>query len=178
MVRKSLPPSTEKSFGPDTGKPKSDKVVAPITSDAQPSSRHQPIIGGGPMQKRIPPKESHYTELTRDRAEKLATLRRGWFDEFTWASIGGLTASLPSTVHSYVEVRPLPIFSLSLPQATDFGVTLIFFTMTIVALLSRKRGMTSMRYLESHFGPDPMLPPKRRLFSLFTPKKSLPPSTS
>jgi hypothetical protein len=126
------------------------------------------------VSKLVPPKESQYTELTRDRAERLATLRRGWFDEFTWAAIGGLTASLPSSVHSFIDVRALANFSLSLPQATDFGVTLVFLTMTIVALISRKRGMTSMRYLESHFGPDPTLPPKKPLFPLFA-QKSLPP---
>lgn len=158
---------SEGSFRGALGSPKADKAPNPIGGDEQSSGRQPPIVGGGPVSKLVPPKESQYTELTRDRAEKLATLRRGWFDEFTWASIGGLTASLPSTIHSYIGVRDLALFTLTLPQATDFGVTLVFLTMVVVALVSRKRGMTSMKYLESHFGPDPALPSKRPLFPLF-----------
>jgi hypothetical protein len=162
--QKTTLPGAEKSFRPEIRTPRTDKAANPIRREQPPRTRHRPILGGGPVSKRIPPKESQYTELTRERAEKLATLRRGRFDEFTWAAIGGLAASLPSTAHSYTEVRTLAVFSLSLPQAVDFGVTLVFLTMVIVALVSRKRGMTSMQYLERHFGPDPDAPPRKVWF--------------
>lgn len=155
-----------KSFNPET-RETADKSATSVHITASDRKRRPPIIGAGPMNKHIPPKASLYTELTRDRAEKLATLRRGRFDEFTWAAMTGFVASLPAAVHSYIEVKQQNAFSLSLPQAVDFGVLLIFLTLTIVTLLSRNSGMTSMEYLEHHFGPDPDAPQKRPLFPLF-----------
>jgi hypothetical protein len=124
------------------------------------------------VSKRVPPKPSTYTELSRDRAEKLATLPRGKFDEFTWAAVTGLLASLPSSIHSFVDLRQAAVFSLSLPQSVDFGVSLIFVTLTIVALVSRGREQSSMEYLERHFGPDLDAPLKRPLFPLFGRQKA------
>lgn len=124
-------------------------------------------LGGGPMNRRITPKESQYTELTRDRAEKLATLRRGRFDEVTWAAFTGFAASLPSAIHSLMEVVDKPVFSLSLPETVDLGVALIFLTISVMALFSRNKGPTSMQYLEHHFGPDPDAVPRRPWFPLF-----------
>jgi hypothetical protein len=120
------------------------------------------------MNKRIPPKASAYTEFSRERALRLATLRRGPLDEFTWAALTGLGASLPSTAHSAAEIYAATTFSLSLPQSIDFGVTLIFFTLLMVAIFSRRnRGMTSVQYLEHHFGPDPEEPPRKPWFGWF-----------
>src|SRR5262249_36839314 len=82
-----------------------------------------------------------------------ATLRRGRFDEFTWAAISGFAASLPSTIHSIVVVRARPEFSLSLPEAVDFAVSLVFVVLLMVALF-RNRGPSAMEYLVRHYGED------------------------
>lgn len=118
--------------------------------------------GTGPMNERVKPKPSQFTELTRDRAERLATTRRGWFDEFTWAAIGGFFAALPSAIHSYMEVRARQPLSFSLPQMVDFGVLLIFVVLLIVAFVyGKNRGLNSMQYLEKHYGIDPDAEPVR-----------------
>jgi hypothetical protein len=114
------------------------------------------------MTKRIPPKASIYTELTRERAEKLATLRRGRFDEFMWASITGFVASIPSAIHSGSLVMSRNASSIEFPEAIDFGITLIFAVLVAVASFSWKnRGLTSIEYLETHFGQDPDASPRR-----------------
>jgi hypothetical protein len=175
MGRKtSISKAPEKSFKPESSSDRVDKVAKPLHSEASASRRHRTVIGAGPMNKRIPPRESPYTELTRDRAEKLATLRRGWFDEFTWAAMTGLVASLPSAVHSFMEVRVVHPFALSLPQAVDFCVVIVFLTLTVATLFSRNRGPTSMQYLEKHFGPDPDASPRRSVFPLFGKKPTTP----
>lgn len=109
---------------------------------------------GGPEYKWIPPKVSPYTEFSRDRAEKLATLRRGRWDEFTWAAIGGFAASVPGTAHTVSNVIPKQPFSLSLSESVDLAITLVFVVLLGVALFGRNRGQTSMEYLEEHFGTD------------------------
>ena len=146
---------TEKTFRPEIRAQRVDKPLNPVGPKTPPASRRRPKIGVGPMNKHIPPRPSVYTELPRDRAEKLATLRRGKLDEFTWAAMGGLAASLPRTASSIADVIAQKTFSLSLPQFTDFVVTIIFLTLCGVAALSRNRGTTSMQYLDQHFGPDP-----------------------
>ncbi len=154
------------SSTPQTGGGKPDFPSTPAIMEERPTTRKRarmPSSGGGPMTKRIPPRASTYTELPRDRAEKLATLRRGPLDEFTWAAIGGLAASFPSAAHSYSVVMSRKEFSLSLPEAVDFGVLLIFLVLAAVAFTSgRNRGQTSMQYLERHFGKDPDAEPPRR----------------
>src|SRR5262245_40781027 len=156
-----------KSITPETGGGERESQHAPITAEITATKKRprSATSGGGLMSKRIPPKASIYTELTRERAEKLATLRRGRLNEFTWASISGLAASIPSTTHSWAEVMAKPEFSLSFPQAIDFAVSLIFLVLLTVALVSgQNRGLTSMQYLERHFGADPDAEPSRPLF--------------
>src|SRR5262249_39220188 len=94
--------------------------------------------------------------------EKLATLRRGKLDEFSWASITGLAASLPAMAHSWALVAARSEFSLHLPEFVDFGVTLVFLVLTAVALISGNRGPTSIQYLEAQFGADPDAMPIKR----------------
>lgn len=136
-------------------------------------------MGGGPKNEHIPPKNSQYTEITRERAEKLATLRRGRFDEFTWAVFTGLVASLPSALDSYLEVISKPTFSLDATESINFALLVVFLTLCAVAYFKgQKDGLSSMEYLELHFGKDPDAVPKKEsnVFSkLFSSLEQTPP---
>ena len=149
---------------PRIGGRKTEARPAPVRPPSAAKKRPRaPARGGGPVSTRIPPKPSPYTELTRERAEKLATLRRGRFDEFTWAALTGLLATIPSTAHSLSVVFSRNKFFLELSEAVDLGMMLIFVVLVAVAFMSGKnRGPTSMQYLERHFGKDPDAEPPRR----------------
>ena len=134
-------------------------VAIRLTESGGARKRGRRLTRGTPKGKRIPPLPLEWTELTRDRAEKLATLPRGRLDEFTWAAISGLVASAPGTAHTIATLRESKTtFSLSLPQATDFAVTLVFLVLLSVAIFSKHNRLTSMQYLERHFGPDMHIP--------------------
>src|SRR5262245_29362695 len=108
--------SEKKSFKSEIRTPRAFKAANPLSGRS--ASLHRPA----PASKFIRPKVSPYTEFSRDRAEKLATLRRGKVDEFTWAAIGGFLASVPGTAHSIVDVHGAGNFSLSFSQFVDFAV--------------------------------------------------------
>lgn len=96
--------------------------------------------------------------ITVHEAQMLAELPRNNsrkpLDGATWAAIGGLTASLPSTAHSASDISWAASFSLSIDALTDFAVTLFFLTflgaIAIFRLTSRdeRSTKTSEDYLK------------------------------
>jgi hypothetical protein len=151
------PPEPANSIAEKSPLPE-DRPAATDSATLPTRKRKRRVPDAGLMGERVPSKPSQWTELLRERAEKLATLRRGWLDEFCWAAIGGLAASIPSAAHSVSEIVDKKATTITFPQAMDFGVLLIFATLTLAALISRKRGPTSLQYLEQHYGPDPSAP--------------------
>lgn len=175
-VRPSSVPKEAKSSSPANSANAQGEKTA-VTPTEKSSQKRQPRSGksggkdkSGPLSKHVPPKESPYTELTRDRAEKLATLRRGWVDEFTWAAISGLFAALPGAGQSLMEALANKVTSkahilvFTPTEDVNFAAFLVFAVLILVAFFRKEnRGLNSMKYLELHYGDDPNIP-KRKPF--------------
>ena len=145
---------TAETGGGAAGKAASDQKASSPSSKEKRSRGKLESSAQGPRQEHIPSKPAQFTDMMRERAEKLATLRRGWFDEFTWGALGGLIASIPGLVHTVSDVE-WQHFSLNADQSVDSAIFLFFLALTLSAFFrSGNKGPSAMEYLDHHFGQD------------------------
>ena len=94
-----------------------------------------------------------FATVSGDRLAMLATARRNRLGDFAWASISGLCASLPATVHDLIDAYWIdkPI-GLSATRLIDVGVTLCFFAFVVAAMI-RDRGQSAQKILQEILNP-------------------------
>lgn len=108
---------------------------------------------GLPPIQNIPQAPVQFATVSGDRLAMLATARRNRLGDFAWASISGLCASLPATVHDLIDAYWIdkPI-GLSATRLIDVGVTLCFFAFVVAAMI-RDRGQSAQKILQEILNP-------------------------